>query len=189
LAVKIFIDQGHNPTGKHNTGAQGNGLFEQDITYLVGLYLSQMLEKDPHFETMLSRETPETSLGIDNSTSLSERTFMANSWQADYFLSIHANASENTSANGTECYVYAENTTAYYLAENILDSIVFALGTKRNGVLSNPSLYVLRNTVMPSVLIELAYITNIQDSIKLRDDQHQFADAIYRGLVNFFGFK
>lgn len=36
MAIKIFIDQGHNPQNP-NAGAEGNGLYEQDITYEVGL--------------------------------------------------------------------------------------------------------------------------------------------------------
>ena len=38
MAIRIFIDQGHNPSGV-NAGAEGNGLREQDVTYNVGIYL------------------------------------------------------------------------------------------------------------------------------------------------------
>ena len=51
-----------------------------------------------------------------------------------------------------------------------------------------PSLYVLRKTNMPAVLLELAYITNLSDSEKLRNNQYQFAEAIYDGILKFFGF-
>ena len=37
MAIRIFIDQGHNPSG-HNAGAEGNGLREQDVTYNVNLW-------------------------------------------------------------------------------------------------------------------------------------------------------
>jgi len=39
MAIKIYIDQGHNPRS-YNTGAEGNGYFEQDITYRIGILLS-----------------------------------------------------------------------------------------------------------------------------------------------------
>ena len=54
MAIRIFIDQGHNPSGP-NTGAEGNGLIEQEITYTVGLYLAELLSADPRFEVRLSR--------------------------------------------------------------------------------------------------------------------------------------
>ena len=82
MPIRIFVDQGHNPRG-HNTGAVGNGLVEQDITYEVGLYLAQLLNDDPRFTARLSRPTPDTILGTNNSTSLQARVNMANSWPAD----------------------------------------------------------------------------------------------------------
>ena len=185
MSIKIFIDQGHNPSGNHNTGAEGNGLFEQDITYNVGKYLYEIISKDPRFEVKLSRPTKNTVLGTDNSSSLKARVDNANSWGANYFLSIHVNASVNPNANGSECYVYSSNSKAYYLATSILNSIVMNLKTKNNGVLTRPSLYVLRRSNMPAVLIELAYISNYLDSEKLKNNQFQFAQAIYAGLLNY----
>ena len=185
LSIKIFIDQGHNPSGNHNSGAEGNGLFEQDITYNVGKYLEKILKNDPRFDVKVSRPTPETVLGTDNTSSLAQRINEANSWNADYFLSIHTNASVNPNANGTECYVYSIDSKSYYLATSILNSIVLNLKTKNNGVLARPSLYVLRKTKMPSVLIELAYISNFADSNKLKNDQYKFASSIYMGILDY----
>ena len=188
LAIRIFIDQGHNPS-TINAGAEGFGLREQDITYNVGIYLANLLNQDPNFEAMVSRATPETVLGTTNTSSLAERVRMANEWPADYFISIHVNANENPAINGTEVYVYQEDTQAYYMAEYILDSIVDIVGTKDNLVRIRPSLYVLRRTTMPSLLVELAYITNPSDAEKLRDDQWLFAYAIYLGIVEYFGLE
>lgn len=185
MAIKIFIDQGHNPTGFHNSGAEGNGLFEQDITYNVGKYLESILKNDPRFEVKVSRPNSTTVLGTNNSTSLSVRVSEANSWPADYFLSIHVNANTNPNINGTECYVYSESSKSYYLATSVLNSIVSELRTKNNEVRIRPSLYVLRRTNMPAVLIELAYITNYADSLKLKNDQYKFASAIYQGLLDY----
>ncbi len=188
MAIRIFIDQGHNPSGV-NAGAEGFGLREQDITYIVGIYLANILNADPRFEARTSRTTPEESLGYSNASSLAERVRLANSWPADYFLSIHCNANENPAINGTECYVYQNYTQAYYLAERILPAIVSRLGTRNNGVRLNPSLYVLRRTNMPSVLVELAYISNYEDAQKLATRQYDFAYAIYIGILDYFGFS
>ena len=187
MAIKIFIDQGHNPEGV-NAGAEGFGLREQDITYNVGIYLRDILDRDPRFEARVSRPTPETVLGTTNATSLAARVNAANSWPADYFLSIHVNANTNPNVNGTEMYIYGAGGQAQWLAESLLTSITERLDTKNNGVFVRPSLYVLRRTAMPAVLLELAYITNAADAEKLEDDHYAFADAIYRGLLNYFGF-
>lgn len=186
MAIKIFVDQGHNPTNP-NAGAEGFGMREQDITYMVGAYLADILRKDYRFEVRTSRTTRWQILGYNNTSSLRTRVDAANNWPADYFISIHCNANDNPNYNGTEGYVSEEGTEAYYLAESIVAEIVRRLQTKNNGVILNPSLYVLRNTNMPACLIELAYISNYQDAMKLKNNQYQFAYGIYVGLLNYLG--
>ncbi len=188
MPIKIFIDQGHNPTGNANTGARGNGLFEENVTYQVGVYLADLLNNNPNFDARLSRPTPTTVLGTSASTSLAERVRLANAWPADYFLSIHANSNPNPAINGTEIYLYQLNTQAQWLAEQIMTGITQMVGTKNNGIRLRPSLYVLRRTHMISLLIELGYVTNPSDAVKLRDNQYQFAYGIYLGILRYFGF-
>ena len=69
----------------HNAGAEGYGLYEQDITYQVGIYLANLLNNDSRFDARLSRPTPTTVLGVNNATSLAARVQMANEWPAKLF--------------------------------------------------------------------------------------------------------
>ncbi|MBC8535262.1 N-acetylmuramoyl-L-alanine amidase [Feifania hominis] len=188
MAIRIFIDQGHNPSGP-NAGAEANGLREQDVNFNVGTYLAELLRTDPRFEVRVSRNTPTESLGTSNATSLAARVELANSWPADYFISIHSNANVNPAINGSEVYVYSEGSTAYYFGESILNAIVDIVGMKNNGLRVNPSLYVLRRTTMPAVLVELGYLTNAADAERLANDQVAFAYAIYMGILNYFGYE
>lgn len=187
MAINIYVDQGHNP-GNINGGAQGNGVVESEVTYQVGIYLAALLFADQNFNVRVSRPFPDTVLGYDQSSSLQERVRQANEWPADYFISIHVNSNPNPAINGSEVYVYRENSSAYELAGDVLDSIVNIVGTRYNQVRVNPSLYVLRRTSMPAILVELAYLSNEQDAQKLLQDQFAFAFAIYIGLLNYFGF-
>ncbi len=184
--IKIFIDQGHNPEGA-NTGAEGLGLYEDEVTYEVGRYLYNLLMENGEFDVMLSRDTPNEVLGGTNAESLRLRVNMANNWGADYFVSIHTNAVSNSSANGSEAFVYRREGEAYPFAESILNSIVMRMGTRDRGVKIRPSLYVLRKTKMPAVLIELGFLTNPSDARKMRDDPYGFAYAMYQGILTYFG--
>lgn len=188
MPIKIFIDQGHNPTGSPNAGAVGNGLVEQDITFQVGVYLANLLNNDPRFEARLSRPTPETVLGTSAATSLAARVRMANEWPADYFISIHCNSNPNPAINGTEIYLFQLGTQAQWLAEQIMTAVNQMTGTNNNGIRLRPSLYVLRRSNATSLLIELGYLTNPSDAVKLRDDQYQFAYGIFLGIKRYFGF-
>ena len=184
MAIKIYIDQGHNPNPP-NTGAEGNGLREQDITYEVGVRLAELLRQNGNFDVRLSRPTRETQLGNSNASSLRARVVDANSWGADYFVSIHTNASVQRSANGTEVLVYSQPSTSANLAEDILREGTEITGLASRGVKSRPGLYVLRKTTMPAVLVELGFISNPSDAAQMRDNPGLFARGIYEGILDF----
>ncbi|MDF2590043.1 MAG: hypothetical protein K0S41_3884 [Anaerocolumna sp.] len=188
MAIKIFIDQGHNPSGTFNSGAEGNGLQESEINYQVGIELRDLLNNDPRFEARVSRPEPTTVLGTNNTTSLRERVRLANEWPANYFISIHCNSNPNPDINGTEVYIYQLGTQSQWLGEQVLNGITQTVGTKDNGIRVNQSLYVLRRTNMPSILVELGYLTNTSDAQKLRDNQSGFAYGIFLGIMRYFGF-
>ena len=99
MAIKIYVDQGHNPQNP-NAGAEGSGLREQDIVFRVGIELAELLRANPEFEVRLSRPTADTQIGTSNTTSLRQRVADANAWGADYFISLHTNASSIPSATG-----------------------------------------------------------------------------------------
>ena len=188
MAIRIFIDQGHNPVG-HNTGAEGHGLREQDVNFEIGMMLAELLLADPHFQVRLSRETADVILGTNNASSLAARVNAANSWGAHYFVSIHGNANVNPAVHGSEVYVYREGTQSYWLAQHVLKHMVSQAGTKDNGVRVNSSLYVLRRTNMPAILVETAYLTNENDAKLLRENPEAFARGIYLGLLSYFGLE
>lgn len=188
MPIRIFIDQGHNPSGTFNSGASANGVNESEVNFQVGIDLMNLLNSDGRFEARVSRPSPTTVLGTSNTTSLAERVRMANEWPANYFISIHCNSNPNPDVNGTEVYIYQYMTQANWLAQQVLNGITETVGTKNNGIRLNQSLFVLRRTNMPSILVELGYLTNPSDAQKLRDNQAGFAQGIYLGILRYFGF-
>ncbi len=185
MAIKIFIDQGHNPTNP-NAGAEGFGLREQNITYDIGTRLALLLASDPNFEVKRSRNTPTEQLGTSNTTSLAARVNAAIAWGANYFISLHTNASVNPEASGTEGYAYSMNSEGYWLGEEIIDGISDYTGLKNRGMFVRPSLYVLRRTPMPAVLIEMGYISNENDARLMSTQPQLFAEGIYEGILAYF---
>ena len=186
MATKIYIDQGHNPENP-NAGAEGNGLQEQTITYNVGQELASLLRANPDFEVRLSRPTPTTSLGTSNATSLQARVNDANAWGADYFISIHTNASDNPNATGVEAFAYSRPSRAFSLGEDIVDNLSATTGLRNRGMKTRPGLYVLRRTDMPAVLVEIGFISNPMDAALMNSNPALFARGIYNGIVEFVG--
>lgn len=185
MATKIYIDQGHNAQNP-NAGAEGNGLREQDLVWRIGVELAALLNANPDFKAKVSRETVDTVLGTTINESLFSRVNDANQWGADYFISLHANASEYTSAAGAEAFVYSLNSKAAPLAESILFSLSEVTGLQNRGLYARPSLYVLRRTKMPALLLENGFITNEGDAMLMNNSPELFARGIYNGIVNYF---
>ena len=188
MAIKIYIDQGHNPVNP-NAGAEGNGLREQDLVYRIGIELAERLRNNGNFDVRLSRPTPDTQIGSSNNSSLRARVDDANSWGADYFISLHTNASTSESASGTEAFAYARGTPAFRLAEDIVDNISEATGLRNRGAMVRPGLYVLKKTRMPATLVELGFITNPRDSALMANSPGLFARGVYNGIVEFTGVR
>lgn len=186
MAIKIYIDQGHNPQSP-NAGAEGNGYVEQDITYDVGIILADLLRSNGNFDVRLSRPTPESSLGTSNSTSLRIRVDEANAFGADYFVSLHTNASTNTAVSGSEALVYTEPSVASELGEDILFWLNRITGLRNRGIVKRPGLYVLRKTQMPAVLVEMGFISNASDARLMNDSPELFAEGIYNGILQYTG--
>ncbi len=187
MAIKIFIDQGHNPTNP-NSGAEGNGLYEQDITYEVGMLTAELLSNNENFEVRLSRNSPDEVLGTSNGSSLKARTDAANAWGADLFISIHANASTITEASGSEAFAYSQSSVGYAVGEDILYWLSLETGLQNRGMKVRPSLWVLRKTRMPAVLLELGFITNPEDARLMSEEPEAFAEGIYNGILEYYGF-
>ena len=184
MAIKIYIDQGHNPSSP-NAGAEGNGYREQDITYEVGRILARLLRANGNFEVRLSRPTSTTSLGTTNASSLRARVDEANSWGADYFISIHTNASVSSSSSGSEALVYSSPSVAANLGEDILRELAISTGLRNRGIKLRPGLYVLRKTNMPAVLVEIGFISNSRDANLMANSPQLFAEGIYNGILDF----
>ncbi len=186
MAIKIYIDQGHNPYNP-NAGAEGNGLREQDLVYEIGVRLAALLRANGNFEVRLSRPTPDTLIGSSNAESLRLRVNDANSWGTDYFISLHTNASSNSAATGVEAFAYSRPSTAFSLGEDILRELSRYTGLRDRGMQVRTGLYVLRRTAMPAVLVELGFITNPEDARLMLEDPDLFARGIYEGILDYTG--
>ncbi len=127
----------------------------------------------------------------DNVTvELQQRAQMANNMGADLFVSIHCNSSNNASARGMEVYVHPNASQAAVNLANIIYSRLETIGVPGRGV-KRANFCVLRETSMPAVLIELAFISNPTEEKLLGSSEFQkkCAQAIADGILNYLGIE
>ena len=223
---RIVIDAGH---GGHDPGAVGpNKLYEKDVVLDIALKLRELLLKNPNYEIFLTRDK-------DVFIHLEQRTAIANSKNADLFVSIHANASPNRSAKGIETYMLnwtndeeamkvaaRENAIslkkmrqmnkkemdileiiksdlsrenkrdesiklAHYIQKNLVSDLhkdynhIVDLGVKQ------ALFYVLFGAKMPSVLVEVSFISNpLEEKLLSKDDYRgDLARSISAGITKY----
>jgi N-acetylmuramoyl-L-alanine amidase len=171
---KLYLDPGH---GGSDSGATGNGLQEKNLTLDIALRIRDILERDyQNVEVRMSRTS-------DTTKSLSERTNEANSWGADYFLSIHINAF-NGSAHGYEDFIHSSLSDSSQTAR--YRDMIHAEITKVNNLVNRgkkkANFHVLRETRMPALLTENGFIDHSGDAAKLRDAN--WRQTVAEGHVN-----
>lgn len=189
--AKICIDPGH-AGGKTDPGAVNpiTGLQEADVNLTVSKLIKQYLEAVGYqvLLTRTQREQPETN-------SLSYRCNLANNWGADLVVSIHCNSATSTQANGTEIYTTLGKTQADRLATCIINQVTSTfpdLKLRADWDDGDPdkeqNFYILRYTDAPAVLLEMAFISNMDEAAKLADPswQNEMARAVARGVTDYF---
>ncbi|UIN49815.1 cell wall-binding repeat-containing protein [Bacillus safensis] len=181
LGETIFIDPGH---GAQDAGAIGNGLLEKNINLEVALKLRSRLHQAGALIVM-SRTS-------DTFDSLQTRVSKGAQASADIFISIHANANDNSGANGTETYYDTTNAAAHSikLAQKVQPRMVSALGTKDRGV-KTAGFYVIKYSRMPSILLETGFVTSPIDAsiLKSTTAKDRLASGITTGVSNYFDAK
>ena len=175
--MKWYLDFGH---GGKDSGAIGpTNLKESDIALKIGMMVKENLENA--FEKVI------TTREDDKYYSLDYRTKKANNKNCDYFISIHLNSATNSSAKGCEVWLYNENSKLKNLANNLCNNLSTKMDTPNRGVKYSKNLSVLKNTKMPSLLIEVDFISNKEVEKSLRNDNHlkNIADTISSTLLSF----
>jgi N-acetylmuramoyl-L-alanine amidase len=171
----VIVDPGH---GGPDPGSVGiGGLQEKGIVLDIGNQVALLLQRYG-VQAFVTRND-------DRDLDLEPRVQMAEQSQAAVFVSIHANAISlsRPDVSGLETYYYQ---SGQELAQTIHQSILQTTGIADRGV-RTARFYVLRKTSMPSVLVEVGFVTGQDDAMRLSNPAYrsQMADAIARGILQY----
>ncbi|MBU9713713.1 N-acetylmuramoyl-L-alanine amidase, partial [Bacillus tamaricis] len=173
----IVLDAGH---GGSDPGAIANGMRESDLVLDISLRTKALLEAQG--ATVIMTRTRDVYL------TLAERAAIGNNSNADIFISVHANAFNGT-ANGTETFWnnrYAGQNSSK-LAHSLQNAVVRKMGTTHRRV-AQESFHVIRETRIPSALLEVGFMDHSGDAAKLKQNSYRqrAAEGILDGVLNYF---
>lgn len=169
----VYLDPGH---GGYDPGARGNGIIEKELVLKLSMAIKSRLEKKG-IEVITSRDK-------DVFVSLADRSKSANSINPDAFVSVHANSATATSAAGIETFYYTNEDKP--LAQDLQNKLISYTGAiNRNA--KYESYYVLKNTKVPSALVEVGFISNTNEAAKLKNASYQekLINANVDGIVSY----
>ena len=169
----VYLDPGHGGT---DPGASGNGIVEKNMVLDMSLRLKSKLEANG-IKVIMSRTT-------DEYVSLQDRSNRANSANPNLFISIHINAATATSASGIETFYYKNIDKS--LAQSLQDNLINSTGAINRGV-KWEEFYVVKNTNMPASLVELGFLSNVNEANKLKDNNYQekLINSMLNGTLNY----
>ncbi|MFT4146566.1 MAG: N-acetylmuramoyl-L-alanine amidase [Mobilitalea sp.] len=177
----LVIDAGH---GGKDAGAlsKGSKYLEKDVNLDILLYLQKLLEKED-IKVYYTRNEDETVF-------LNPRVNLANAVNCDYFISIHCNANTVSSPNGTEVLYYDQESKGvknHDLAVVFSDEIGKLLPLRQRGLIKKhpEDIYIMDKALVPTVLIEVGYMTNNTDMnyLSKAENRKTVAEGIYNAIM------
>ncbi len=178
--VTVAVDPGH---GGYDPGAVGvTGVQEKEVALKASFKLAEHLQEQGA-KVVFTRDS-------DYNPGFYPRVNLAHRAGADVFISIHANHHPDPGISGVETYFYSWGNFALSsrkLARLVQDEMVSYSGLRDIGI-QHGSFYVIRAPQMPSILVELGFLSNYHDESLLKQDSYLEGQArsISNGLVEYF---
>jgi N-acetylmuramoyl-L-alanine amidase len=187
----VMIDAGH---GGYDPGAIAEQeIYEKEINLQIAKKVRDFLNPSG-ITTLLTREededyVPEGTKGrkAKKQMDLNYRISKATEAKADIFVSIHVNSTVTGNKSGAETFYDFSSEESKNLAVNIQQELIKISGMNRR-IAKPGDFYIIKNTSMPAVIVEVGYLSNFNERKKLQQSwyQEQVARAIAKGIANYF---
>lgn len=178
--MKISIHAGHNPDGLPGSGAVGY-LKESTCAREIVAQLYDFLRDLEGVEV----EDHTVNNGTGQNNVLRLLADRINAFSPDFAISIHLNSAASEDGKGVETWSYPGNKTMLELGQAITKRLCLDMGYKDRGQGKSGTLYILRKTVCPCIIVECGFVSNREDCEKY--DAAEIAYAITKAIMSVYG--
>lgn len=172
-----------------------NGVSEESINLSIVLKLQKLLEQSGCI-VILTRSDENGIYDLDEKTmkskkisDLKNRVELANTEEADCFISIHLNKIPQSKYYGWQTFYQSENNDSKELAFDIQNNLNYSIQKEnKREILSLAGKYIMDNVKIPTVTVECGFLSNTDEEKQLMQDSYQenLAWGIYTGIMDYF---
>ena len=180
----IVVDAGH---GGRAPGAVKKDVYEKNLNLAMVKEIKALFDAEENIKVYYTRLD-------DTNPTLAQRAELANKAKADLFISIHNNASASGKFNERQgtMVLYSQSDTeelsSKSFAEICIQNVNSTTGSKRRGLAKGDHIYIIRTSEVPVALIEVGYMTNLEELAKLQTEEYQklVAQGVYNAVMEAF---
>ncbi len=180
----IVIDAGH---GDWDPGKVAkDGTLEKDINLQISKYLQGYLEQSGGF--VLTTRIDDKALADSKREDLKARKNIANNENVDLLISIHQNSFPKENVKGAQVFYYEGSEESKKLADCVQNRLKEVDSSNNRVAKSNKDYYLLKQTTMPSIIVECGFLSNSEENENLKNEEYQqkIAWAIYLGILDYY---
>lgn len=188
----IILDAGHgNPDGG---AVAADGTIESDLNLSLVLKLQKLLESSG--TTVILTRSDENGIYEATADTIREqkisdmkaRAKIANSSNAEMFISIHMNKLPQTKYSGWQTFYKNNDDVSKQIASNIQTSLNYFIKKENSRTIKSISgIYLTKNVEIPLVIVECGFLSNEEENKLLQTDKYQeeLAWSIYIGIMDY----
>ena len=178
--VTVVIDPGHGGEDPGKVGS--NDVLEKDLNLKIAKKVIKLLKKEG-IQVVTTRE--DDNVPTAKREDLEQRIKLINETKPELTVCIHQNSFPNASVKGAQVFYYAPSEIGKEVAGIVQEELRTIDSENTREIKANETYYMLKNTEVPTIIVECGFLTNPEEAEKLTNEEYQdkIAKAVFDGII------
>ena len=178
--VTIVVDPGHGGEDPGKVGS--NDVLEKDLNLQIAQKVIKLLEKEG-VTVVTTRE--DDNVPTSKRKDLEQRIKLINETKPELAVCIHQNSFPNATVKGAQVFYYTPSESGKEAASIVQEELRVVDPENTREIKANETYYMLKNTEVPTIIVECGFLTNPEEAEKLTNEEYQdkIAKAVFDGVI------